>query len=60
MGSKVVLNITNEKYMVDFITKPNTLVNLLGFNKKIYTIGYNIAEDCANISPYKVSILIVT
>ena len=45
MGSKVVLNIMNDKYYVDFVTLQNSLVNLLGFKK-----GYNIAENHANIT----------
>lgn len=49
MGSKVVLNITNELYTVDFMFIQNSLAGLLGFENKIYSKGYNIAPNNANI-----------
>lgn len=56
MGSKVVLNITDELYTVDFniperssSEQSSSLADLLGFAKIKYRKGYNIAEFTANI-----------
>ena len=47
-SSKVVLNITNGNYIVDF--KKSTITEFLGFEKIMYVKGRNIAPNIPNIS----------
>ena len=43
-----ILNLA-EKYKVDFFTTPNSISSVLGFNKRVYSAGYNESENIVNI-----------